>query len=373
MDQKPPIPKGTRSKIINPAYDWARDFSVLHTLICDESVSEIMMNSYDQIFVERSGKILKSELAFENVAVFNRVVQAIANLLGKELNIRHPHLDARLPDGSRINMVIPPLTLGSPILTIRRFSYRSLTPELLIAKGSLDEKMAFFLKQAVIAKQNIIVSGGTGSGKTTLLNLLSSFIPKSERVITLEDTPELQLPVENLARLICKDATGSDEAITIAGLLRNALRMRPARIVVGECRGEEAWDMLQAMNTGHEGSMTTLHANSGFDASRGLEAMVLRACPEVPAGSIREDVSSTIDFVVQVARYSDGSRRISEIREIKEYKNALIESDQIFSYDKDGSFYSSGVIPKFAANIGASGNKRFPNGFFDPRMKLKAS
>lgn len=240
--------------------DWRAEAGPLKIYLSDPTVSEIMVNRWDKIFVERGGSIEESTYKFANPEAVWRFVQAIAVVTKKELNNRHPYLDARLPDGSRLNIVIPPVALEGPSITIRKFSQSLLTFHHLIQSGAIDDKGIFFLNQAVQSKQNIIISGGTGSGKTTLLNILSSFIGQKERVVTIEDTAELQLGVRNIVRMETRPQIGTEDPITIFDLLKNALRMRPDRIVIGECRGVEAWDMLVAMNTGHEGSMTTLHA-----------------------------------------------------------------------------------------------------------------
>lgn len=358
------LPKTEQTNSRVTKLDWARDLSVLQHLLADESISEIMINSFNNIFVEREGKVERSTKSFESALELSRVSQALANTIGKELNIRHPLLDATLPDGSRLNAVVPPLTTDGPVITIRKFSRSVLDPGRLVASGSIDQRILFFLDQAVKARQNIVVSGGTGSGKTTLLNLLSTLIPVGERVVTMEDTPELQLVVSNLAKLVCKQETGMDEAIRMSDLLKNALRMRPDRIIIGECRGEEAWDMLQAMNTGHEGSMTTIHANSAIDSLRRLESMVLQSGILSNTEIIKEALGKTLNFIVQTARSSDGVRRVVEIVEVNGMHNGMIQTQPIFSFS-DGSHLATGIVPRFAQTRARS----FPPGFFDIRFR----
>lgn len=327
--------------------DWRVEAGPLKTYLNDKTVSEIMVNRWDRIFIERNGMIVESDIHFKNEEALTRLVRSLAVSVGKELNRRFPYLDARLSDGSRINMIVPPIALDGPALTIRKPSTGTMSYQDLVQRGTLDPKSMFFLNRAVYAKQNIIVSGGTGSGKTTLLNVLSSFIHRNERVVCIEDTAELQINVKNLVRLETKSAVGSEPAITTENLLRNALRMRPDRIVIGECRGPEAMDMLMAMNTGHEGSLTTIHSNSAADALRRLESMVLRSGIEAPLAMIQTDIANTINFIVQINRSFDGMRRVTEILEVCGRDKDSYITNEIFKYDSSKGLVSTGHVPRF--------------------------
>lgn len=328
--------------------DWKSEAGPLKFFLNDKTVSEIMVNRWDRIFIERNGRIVESDKHFANPEALARLVRALAVAVGKELNRRFPCLDARLPDGSRLNLVAPPVALDGPTITIRKTTDQVMTYQELMKKGSIDDKAVFFLNRAVYAKQNILISGGTGSGKTTLLNVLSSFISDHERVVTLEDTAELRVSVRNVVRMETKPAVGSEPAITMESLLKNALRMRPDRIVVGECRGAEAMDMLMAMNTGHEGSLTTIHANTAMDALRRLESMVLRSGIEAPLSMIQMDIGNTIHFVVQVERAFDGQRRVVEILEVYGRDKDSYLTREIFKYNHDKkSLVSTGAVPRF--------------------------
>lgn len=351
--------------------DWRKDAGPLRIYLNDKTVTEIMVNRYDRVFVERNGVIEECEARFDSTESLMRLAQAIAVNQGKELNRRTPFVDARLPDGSRVNVVIPPISLEGPVITIRKFSNSVITYNHLIQTGSVDDKIVYFLKQAVTAKQNIIVSGGTGSGKTTFLNILSSFIPQKERVVTMEDTAELQLSVKNLVRMETKPEMGSEPPTTMQELLVNALRMRPDRIVVGECRGPEAWDMLIAMNTGHEGSMTTLHANSASDALRRLENMVLRTGQEIPLSLIRNDIGNTVHFVLQTERSADGKRRLVEIIEIRGMHRDQYVIQKIFEFHPQLGFLSTGIVPQFVEDPMNQKRIRFPPDFFNPEYRPK--
>lgn len=354
-----------------PPPDWKSEAGPLRKFLNDITVTEIMINRFDKVFVERKGVIEETDSRFDNAEHLTRFVLAIAVNVGRELNRKNPFLDARLPDGSRVNIVIPPVCLENPMVTIRKFSPMMINYNNLIHQGAFDEKILYFLNQAVVARQNILICGGTGSGKTTILNLLSQFIPTKERVITIEDTVELQMSVKNLVRMECRSFL-SDAHLEIKDLLRNALRMRPDRLIIGEVRGSEAFDMLIAMNTGHEGSMSTLHSNSAFDSLRRIEGMVLRGSQDIPISSIREDISKTINIIIQTERYSDGSRRISEIVEVlgRNENEYLIE--KIFEFSSVTGFKSLGYVPRFVVN---NKNQRikFNPEFFEPHHKIKLS
>lgn len=329
--------------------DWKSEAGPLKVFLNDKTVSEIMVNRWDRIFIERNGKIVEAEHHFKNAEALARLVRALAVAVGRELNRRFPCLDARLPDGSRLNLVVPPVSLDGPSITIRKASDAILSYQDLIQKGAIDGKAVFFLNRAVYAKQNIVISGGTGSGKTTFLNVLSSFIADHERVVTLEDTAELRLHVKNIVRMETKPAMGSEPAITMESLLKNALRMRPDRIVIGECRGAEALDMLMAMNTGHEGSLTTVHANTAMGALRRLESMVLRSGIEAPLSMVQTDIANTVNFIVQVDRSFDGKRQVVEILEVYGRDNDSYLTREIFKYDAEKGLVSTGAVPRFVS------------------------
>ena len=352
--------------------DWKQECGPLRVFLQDPTITEIMVNGPNKIFVERAGVISQTNAKFDSQEALFKLVQAMLVSLGREINRKTPFVDARLPDGSRMNCIIPPIALDGPILTIRKFSPTAMHYGNLITTGALDEKMLYFLNQAVIARQNMIISGGTGSGKTTLLNALSSFIPVTERLITIEDTAELKLSVKNLVRLECRPGRGgtAEGSVSTMELIKNALRMRPDRIIVGECRGAEVWDMLQAMNTGHEGSMTSIHANSGNDALRRLESMVLRAGLDVPLAMIRQDIADTVSLVIQAERAADGKRRVVEIVEVDGRNSEGYITRKIFKHDPKLGFVSTGIRPKFLDNNRIEGVMIPPN-FFNPDVKIK--
>jgi len=321
---------------------------MLENLLHDESVSEIMVNGTSHIYFEKEGKLRKCDARFTNISDIYQFIETILQPLGRQVNIEIPYTDARLPDGSRMNVIIPPLSLTGPMVTIRKFSSRFINGNAFIESGSLSSEMLEFLALAIRLKKNIIVSGGTGSGKTTLLNFLSSFISETERIITIEDIAELRLLQEHVARLETRppDANGALGS-TIRQLLVNALRMRPDRIIIGECRGGETLDMLQAMNTGHCGSMTTVHANSPRDCLKRLETMVLMSGFDLPLRAIRDQICSAVNLIVQVCRYADGSRKITDISEITGMEGETITSSPIFECTHKGEFRATQTIPSF--------------------------
>lgn len=351
--------------------DWRTEAGPIKPLLIDPTVSEIMVNSWHTIFVERNGVIEESPVKFKDDDALTRFVMALSVFTGKELNRKAPCLDARLNDGYRLNIVIPPVALDGPSITIRKPTNQSKTYQELVAMGHLDAKAIYFLSQAVAAKQNVVVSGGTGSGKTTLLNILSGFIKSRERVVTIEDTAELQLKVKNIVRMETRPAIGTDPGMDMEALLRNALRMRPDRIIIGECRGTEAWDMLMAMNTGHEGSMTTIHANTAKDALRRLESMVLRVGMDAPLKMIQEDIASTINIIVQTGRSLEGKREISEIVEISGREGENYNINYVFKMTGD-AIKSTGHVPAFVEEqaLLPTSKVRFPSDFFDPEKKI---
>ena len=350
-----------RNRIAVEIYDSIRGLGPLEKLLADESISEIMVNGAKQVFIERKGKLLLSDVTFYDNDQLLNVIDRIVSPLGRHIDEATPMVDARLPDGSRVNAVIPPLSLKGPLLTIRKFSKNPLTVENLISYGSLTFKMASFLEACVKGRLNVVVSGGTGSGKTTLLNVLSAYIPHDERIVTIEDAAEIQLQQKHVLTLEARPANLEGKGqIAIRDLVKNALRMRPDRIVVGEVRGGEALDMLQAMNTGHDGSMTTGHANSTRDMLARLETMVLMAGMNLPISAIRQQIASAIDIIVQQTRLRDGSRKITSISEVLGMEGDVIVTQEIFGYDygdgrSQGRFRATGIKPRCCDKLAASG------------------
>ncbi|MEF7615648.1 ATPase, T2SS/T4P/T4SS family [Aquincola sp. MAHUQ-54] len=348
----------------------------LEELLADESVTEVMVNRFDEIYVERAGRLQRHPMSFTGDRTVMGVIERIVAPLGRRIDESSPMVDARLKDGSRVNAIIPPLALKGPTLTIRKFAKHKLGSDDLVRFGSLSPDMAEFLRVCVASRKNIIVSGGTGSGKTTLLNILSNFIPAGERVITVEDAAELRLHHEHLISLESRPSNVEGKgAITIRELVRNTLRMRPDRIVVGECRGAEALDMLQAMNTGHEGSLTTLHANTPRDALARLETMVLMAGMELPLVAIREQIASAVDVIVQQTRFACGSRLVTSITELTGMESGKIQVQELFRFDNQGyggpggrvrgSFSGCDMVPSFYEELRAAG-MQLDIGIFKP-------
>lgn len=320
---------------------------MLDELLHDDSITEILVNGPDAIYFERNGKLQLWQKKFDNENEIYQLVDTILSPLGRRISKSSPYTDARLADGSRVNIIVPPVSLTGPMITIRKFSSVRKSVAYLIEQGSLSPQMLEFLKLCVELKKNIVVFGGTGSGKTTLLNMLSSFIPGDERVITIEDTAELQLTHANIGRLEASppNADGAN-GVTIRRLLVNALRMRPDRIIIGECRSEEALDMLQAMNTGHQGSMATLHANSPRDCLKRLETMVLMSGFDLPLRAIREQIATAIHVLVHISRFPQGSRKIASINEITGMEGDTITLAPIYEYSPDGTGYDAGGVFK---------------------------
>ena len=347
-------------------------FGPLEVLLRDENISEIMVNGPDKVFVERKGKLTLSKVTFESNEHVLKVIDRIVSPLGRRIDESSPLVDARLPDGSRVNAIIPPLALNGPTLTIRKFEKDPLTIDDLIRFGSISAEIAEFLRACVLARLNTVVSGGTGSGKTTLLNVLSSFIPEDERIITVENAAELQLRQEHVVTLESRPANieGKGE-VTIQDLVINTLRMRPDRVVVGECRGGETLDMLQAMNTGHDGSLTTAHANSPRDMLSRLETMCLMAGMDLPVRAIREQIASAVDLIVQQQRLRDGSRKIINCTEVQGMEGDVIVMSDIFAFEQQGiengkiigRLKPTGIRPKFYDRIEAAGIHLPPNIF----------
>lgn len=363
--------------------DEAIGLGPLEELLADDSVTEIMVNRFDEIYVERAGRLVRHPMTFTGDKAVLGVIERIVTPLGRRIDESSPMVDARLKDGSRVNAVIPPLALKGPCLTIRKFARRKLEATDLVQFGSISPAMAQFLEVCVVARKNVIVSGGTGSGKTTLLNILSNFIPFHERIITVEDAAELKLHHDHLISLEARPSNVEGKgAVQIRDLVKNTLRMRPDRIVVGECRGAEALDMLQAMNTGHEGSLTTLHANSPRDALARLETMVLMAGMDLPLQAIREQVSSAVDVIVQQTRFSCGSRLVTSITEITGMESGTIQLQEIFRFHNQGYTGENGkikglftgcdMVPTFYEELRAAGQD-LDLGIFKPASGLADS
>lgn len=337
----------------------------LEPLLADPDISDILVNRYNQVYIEKFGKLQKVDVSFRDNNHLLQIIDRIVSKVGRRIDESSPYVDARLPDGSRVNAIIPPLALDGPVLSIRRFGVDPLRMSDILSFGTLNQNMAILLEASVKARLNILISGGTGTGKTTLLNILSEFIPSSERIITIEDSAELQLKQEHVVRLETRppNIEGKGE-VTQRDLVRNALRMRPDRIIVGEVRGGEALDMLQAMNTGHDGSLSTIHANSTRDALARLETMVLMSGTDLPERAIREQISSAIQLVIQIARFSDGSRKIVNISEITGMEGITIVMQDIFVFKRMGvapdgrvlgEFVPTGVRPRFVDRFKAMG------------------
>ena len=365
MDQSGDLQGMDAGVVVDLVLSEATGMGPLEELLQDPSVTEILVNSYRQIYAERDGKLELTPLNFSSNEAVLGLIQRIVAPLGRSIDEKSPMVDARLRDGSRVNAVIPPLALKGPTLTIRKFTRDPLQIDDLVAGGTLNADMAEFLEVCVQARKNIIISGGTGSGKTTLLNVISSFIDASERILTIEDAAELKLDQDHVVSLEARPSNVDGyAAVSIRELVRNALRMRPDRIIVGECRGGEALDMLQAMNTGHDGSLTTVHANGPRDALSRLETMVLMSGMELPIRAIREQVASAVDIIVQQARFADGTRRITHISELVGMEGEVISMHDLFMFDQQGftsdgrvqgRFRATGFVPKFYESLRAMG------------------
>ncbi len=326
-----------RVSIVQQVYSSIRGFGLLDTILSDDSITEVMINGPDHVFIEQNGRLFKLDKRFESQRRLEDVIQRIVGLAGREVNQANPICDTRLPDGSRVNVVLPPIALCGPTITIRKFSKTPMTIDKLIEYGSLTREIAEKLAILVKAKYNIFISGGTGSGKTTFLNALSDFIPKDERLITIEDSAELQITgVENLVSLETRNANASGAGqITIRDLIKSSLRMRPERIIVGEVRSGEALDMLQAMNTGHDGSLSTGHANSTRDMLSRLETMVLQGASGLPLEAIRRQIASAVDIIIHLSRLRDKSRKTMEITEVAGYENGEIVLNPLYVFEED--------------------------------------
>jgi pilus assembly protein CpaF len=365
-DEQVPLNSDERTRLINEIGDEVLGYGPLELLLDDDTVTEIMVNGHEQIWVERFGRLSRSETRFTSEAQLRRVIERIVSKVGRRIDESSPLVDARLADGSRVNAIIPPLAVDGSSLTIRKFAREPFKVTDLIRLGTMSIEMAQVLDACVKGRLNIIVSGGTGTGKTTLLNVLSGFIPEHERIVTIEDAVELQLQQQHVIRLESRPANieGKGE-VSIRDLVRNSLRMRPDRIVIGECRGGESLDMLQAMNTGHEGSISTVHSNSPRDAIARLETLVLMAGMDLPVRAIREQISSAIDVIVQISRMKDGSRRITHVTEVQTMEGEIVTLQDVFVFDHHagvdpegnllGRAVATGVRPRFAERFGDLG------------------
>jgi pilus assembly protein CpaF len=356
-----PLSEIERDRLVNEVHHELFGLGPLEPLLADQTISDILVNTYSSIYIERRGKLEKTAISFKDDEHLMRVIERIVSTVGRRIDEAQPMVDARLPDGSRVNAIIPPLAIDGPVLSIRRFGTNPLKMPMLIENGALTKEVAILFEMCVRARLNIVISGGTGAGKTTLLNALSAFIPRDERIVTIEDSAELQLQQPHVVRLETRPSNieGRGE-VTQRDLVRNALRMRPDRIVIGEVRSGEAIDMLQAMNTGHDGSLTTIHANSPRDALARLETMIQMAGMRLSDRAMRQQIASAIDVVIQVARLTDGTRRVTSISEITGMEVEMIAMQEIFQFERTGvdpagkvigHFRASGIRPRFAERL----------------------
>jgi len=367
------LPLDMRGMILKEVVNELLGYGPLQPLLKDPEVTEVMVNGPKKIYVEKKGQLQKTSVVFDDDNHVLQIIDRIILPLGRRVDADSPTVDARLPDGSRVNAVIPPVAIDGPSITIRKFSKEKLGIGALIDFGSITDKMAEFMRACVLAHLNIIISGGTGSGKTTLLNVLSGFIPEDERIVTIEDAAELQLQQDHVLRMETKPANVDGRgAVTIRDLVRNSLRMRPDRIVVGEVRGGEALDMLQAMNTGHDGSLTTLHSNSPRDAIARLETLVLMAGMDLPLKVVRQQIASAIDLIVQQTRLRDGSRKVTAITEVAGMEGETVVLTDIFKFEQTGvttegkvlgDLKPTGIRPLFSSRLEAAGMKLGPEVF----------
>ncbi len=376
--ENPLLNRSERERLIEEVLDETFGFGPLEILMKEEGVADIMINGPKHVFVEKNGRIQKSEVTFRDNDHLLQILDRIVSKVGRRVDETTPMVDARLPDGSRLNAIIPPLALDGPSITIRKFGSKPLGLEDLLKFGAFTPEMVMVLEGAIKARLNIIISGGTGSGKTTLLNTLSSFIPGDQRMITIEDAAELQLQQEHVLRLETRPANIEGKGrISATDLVKNALRMRPDRIIIGECRGPETLDMLQAMNTGHEGSMTTVHANNPRDAVSRIETMVTMGGIELPLKAIRHQFASAVDLIIQASRLQGGPRKITYLTEVMNMEQDTIIMQDIFKFVQDGidekgrahgHFESTGVRPSFMDRLEASGVRLPPNLFAARRL-----
>lgn len=379
VEEKLPLTAGEKEKVQSDLLDEVFGLGPLETLLRDPRVSDILVNNKDHVYVERGGILQKTDVVFRDDRHILQIIDRIVSKIGRRIDESSPMVDARLPDGSRVNAVIPPLALDGPALSIRRFGAGPLSAEALIELKSASPEMLHILSAAVRARISVLISGGTGAGKTTFLNMLSHYVPKTERLVSIEDAAELQLAQENLVRLETRPPNVEGKgAVRQRQLLINSLRMRPDRIIIGEVRGEEAFDMLQAMNTGHEGSMTTIHANSPRDALSRLESMVAMSGMNLPERSVRQQIAAAIAIVVQCARLSDGTRKVVNISEITGMDENVVSMHEVFSFVRKGigpngnvvgAFKPSGIRPKFLDRLRVSG-VMLPGELFETEMEV---
>jgi pilus assembly protein CpaF len=371
-----PLSFGERERLSREILDEIFGLGPLEALLKDPSISDILVNRFDKIYIERAGRLEKTQLTFKDDQHLLQIIDRIVSRVGRRVDESSPMVDARLPDGSRVNAIIPPLAIDGPCLSIRRFGYEPLTYKHLIEKQSITEPMLELMSSIVRARLNVLISGGTGAGKTTLLNVMSGFIPERERIVTIEDAAELQLKQPHVVRLETRPPNIEGQgAVRQRQLVINALRMRPDRIIVGEVRGEEAFDMLQAMNTGHEGSLTTVHANSPRDALARVENMISMADMNLPERAMRQQIASAMDVVIQVSRLADGRRRVTSISEVTGMESDVISMQEIFIFEKHGLeegnvkgvFRATGIRPKFTDRLTAAGERLRPS-LFDSYM-----
>jgi pilus assembly protein CpaF len=366
------LDENAKDQVFREVIEMVTGYGPIQPLLDDPGIDEVMVNGHGQVYIERKGKLVKTDVTFDSDEHVRRIIDRIILPLGRRVNQKSPTVDARLPDGSRVNAVIPPVAIDGPSITIRKFAKERLTVKDLIQLDSISEGMIEFLRACVIARLNIIISGGTGSGKTTLLNVLSALIPDGERIVTIEDAAELQLRQEHIVRLETKPPDPDGQGlVTTRDLVRNSLRMRPDRIIVGEVRGGEALDMLQAMNTGHDGSLTTAHSNSPRDTLARLEVMCLMAGMDLPMRAIREQIASAVDFICHQERLRDGTRRVIKITEIQGMEGDVITMSDIFEFEQTGieggkiigRIRPTGLRPKFIDRIEAAGIHLPPSTF----------
>jgi pilus assembly protein CpaF len=378
-EERTPLSISEKDRVIEEVLDEVFGLGPLEPLLADPTISDILVTTPSLVYVERAGKLYRTPVEFKDNAHLLRIIEKVVSRVGRRVDESSPLVDARLPDGSRVNAAIPPVAVDGPLLSIRRFGRVPLRPEDLVKNLTLTSGMLQLLEACIRARLNIVVSGGTGAGKTTLLNALSAFIPEDERIVTIEDAAELRLNQIHVARMETRPPNiEGNGAIRIRQLVINALRMRPDRIIVGEVRGEEALDMLQAMNTGHDGSLTTIHANSPRDAVGRLEVMVGMANANMGVRSIRQQVSSAVDVFVQIARFSDGSRRISAITECVGMEGDSITMQDIFTFEKTGvtengrvtgRFHATGIRPKFYERLKTAG-MQLPSSVFQTDVEI---
>jgi pilus assembly protein CpaF len=361
LAENTPLSEVERDRLVNEVHHELFGLGPLEPLLADPTISDILVNSYSSIYIERRGKLERTAISFKDDEHLMRVIERIVSTIGRRIDEAQPMVDARLPDGSRVNAIIPPLAIDGPVLSIRRFGTNPLKMHSLIENGALTKEVAVLFEMCVRARLNIIISGGTGAGKTTLLNALSAYIPADERIVTIEDSAELQMQQPHVVRLETRppNIEGRGE-VTQRDLVKNALRMRPDRIVIGEVRGSEAIDMLQAMNTGHDGSLTTIHANSPRDTLARLETMIQMTGMRLSDRAMRQQIASAVDAVIQVARLTDGTRRITSISEVTGMEGETITMQEIFQFERTGvdaggkvigHFRSTGIRPRFAERL----------------------